>query len=230
MENKRFSQRHEKRKEKTNRIYNVLIAVVAVLIVFVGGSLMMNHKDKPADTKTASSEVKKDHKSDSNKSEDKSDKSKADDDQNKDDQSADDQSSDDSTVDDQATEDEQSADDESQDEDKGDVQVTENNDPSSDVDKTVVDPNWKPVGTEQQGEHVATYEKGSTDWNEMLKAVSSATGVSESDMIIWRIGNNGSPQKAVATIESKSQQKKYRVQIDWVDGEGWKPVQMEEMK
>ena len=43
--NNNRSSRHEN-KEKVNRLYNLLIAVVAVLIVFVGGTMILGNKDK----------------------------------------------------------------------------------------------------------------------------------------------------------------------------------------
>jgi hypothetical protein len=46
-------------------------------------------------------------------------------------------------------------------------------------------------------------------------------------MITWFIGNNGSPSKAVATVSNKAQSEIYRVNIEWVEGEGYKPTQLE---
>jgi hypothetical protein len=64
------------------------------------------------------------------------------------------------------------------------------------------------------------------DWQEMLQAISYATGVDQSNMTVWFLGNNG-PNKSVGTISTKDQSEKYRVYIDWVDGQGWKPVKVE---
>ncbi|EAR63631.1 hypothetical protein B14911_06818, partial [Bacillus sp. NRRL B-14911] len=87
-------------------------------------------------------------------------------------------------------------------------------------------PSWQPVGTSQTGEHTAVYE--GVDWNEMVQAITYATGIPESNMTIWFLGNNG-PNQSVGTVSTKDQQEKYRVYIEWVDGQGWKPVKMEEL-
>ncbi|UQD52835.1 DNA primase [Bacillus methanolicus] len=101
---------------------------------------------------------------------------------------------------------------------------------SPDVKETIVNPNWKPVGTSQAGEHpAAVYDESSVDWQEMLRAISYATGIEQSNMTVWFLGNNG-PNKSVGTVSSKSDKRKYRVYIEWVDGQGWKPVKVEELQ
>ncbi|WP_243290718.1 YrrS family protein [Bacillus sp. FJAT-47783] len=102
--------------------------------------------------------------------------------------------------------------------------------PGSDVEQVIENGNWEPIGTEQSGEHVATYDQNSIDWKEMVQAISYATGVAEEDMTIMWLGNNGSPQDAKGTIKKKSDGKQYRVAITWVDGEGWKPTKVEVLK
>nr|WP_276537506.1 DUF1510 family protein [Bacillus infantis] len=106
-----------------------------------------------------------------------------------------------------------------------DAEVTDGGS-APDVEKTIVNPSWQPVGTSQTGEHTAVYE--GVDWNEMVQAITYATGIPESNMTIWFLGNNG-PNQSVGTVSTKDQQEKYRVYIEWVDGQGWKPVKMEEL-
>jgi cytoskeletal protein RodZ len=97
------------------------------------------------------------------------------------------------------------------------------------VKKTIENPSWNPIGTTQTGEHYAVYDKESVDWAEMLQAMSYATGVDQSNMNVWFLGNNGF-NKSVGTITTKDQKQIYRVYIDWVDGQGWKPTKVEELK
>ncbi|GKV66757.1 MULTISPECIES: DUF1510 family protein [Sporosarcina] len=101
--------------------------------------------------------------------------------------------------------------------------------PSSDnnVKETVIDSDWKPVGTSQTGEHVSKYDGESDDWNEKKQAIAYATGLSEDQMIFWRIQNGGGPQKSEGIVSSKDKSEKYKVYLEWVDGEGWKPVKMD---
>jgi hypothetical protein len=112
--------------------------------------------------------------------------------------------------------------------DEGERVVTEGGS-SPDVKRTIVDPNWKPVGTSQSGEHVAVYDKNHVDWQEMLQAISYATGIDQGNMTVWFLGNNGGPNSAAGTVSEKGGNEKYRVAIEWVNNEGWKPVKVEEL-
>ncbi|WP_176142537.1 YrrS family protein [Halobacillus hunanensis] len=95
----------------------------------------------------------------------------------------------------------------------------------------VITKEWEPVATEQQtnGSHTVTYEKSTQDWQEILQAASKATSIETSNMIAWRVENGGGPQKVEATVSDKAQQQTYRVYIHWVEGEGYKPIKVEEL-
>ncbi|MGF2715943.1 YrrS family protein [Bacillus cereus] len=82
---------------------------------------------------------------------------------------------------------------------------------------------WKPVGTQQGGTPAMTFKKGTADWNEMNQAISTAIDVPVEQLVIHRIGNNGK-NKAYGNVQDKQSGKKYYVNIDWVENEGWKPV------
>lgn len=110
-------------------------------------------------------------------------------------------------------------------EDESTAVITEGStDPN--VMKTIVNPNWKAIGTTQSGEHTAVYS--GVDWDEMVKAISYATGLAEDNMTIQFLGNNG-PNKSKGTVYSKDKSKIYRVSIEWVDQKGWKPTLVEEL-
>ncbi len=80
----------------------------------------------------------------------------------------------------------------------------------------------KPIGTSQTGQHTSSYEEGSVDWNEKLKAIRLATGLDE-NMTVWRIANGGGPQKSVAEVSpNKKPNERYTVNLEWVDQKGWK--------
>lgn len=68
-----------------------------------------------------------------------------------------------------------------------------------------------------------TFKKGTADWNEMNQAISAAIDVPVNQLVIHRIGNNGK-NKAYGNVQDKQSGKKYYVNIDWVENEGWKPV------
>ena len=111
--------------------------------------------------------------------------------------------------------------------DKEDEVVTSGGE-NENVKSTIENPSWQPVGTTQEGEQTSVFNPDSVDWAEMIQAITYATGVEESNMTLWFLGNNGH-NRAVGTISSKDQQGKYRVYIDWVDGKGWKPTKVEEL-
>ncbi|WP_436373062.1 YrrS family protein [Cytobacillus sp. BC1816] len=208
----RFGKR-EKRK-KTNIILNSLIALVIVLIIVVSAKIFFggnNDQAVPADEQTASESKQNESNredQDNDIEQDKSkDKEKADKESDKEDKKAE----------------EKKAEDESE-EDKEQV-VTEGGS-GPDVEKTIENPAWKPVGTSQSGEHTAVYDQNHVDWQEMLSAISYATGIEQGNMTVWFLGNNG-PNSSVGTISTKDKSEKYRVYIDWVDGEGWKPSKVE---
>nr|WP_316047467.1 YrrS family protein [Planococcus glaciei] len=89
---------------------------------------------------------------------------------------------------------------------------------------------WEPVGTKQTGKHVSVYDKGSVDWNEKINAISYATGLSQDNMYVMMIKNGGGPQKSIGVVQSKDKSQKYRVHLEFKDGEGWKPVKMDVLK
>lgn len=110
------------------------------------------------------------------------------------------------------------------------VEETVVDDPNSNVIREIVNPTWQPIGTTQSEPHVTQYDKNSVDWKEMLDAISYATGISSSDLIVWFIGNGGSPNHAVATVSKKDKTEHYKVFIEWVTNEGWKPTKVQQLK
>jgi Domain of unknown function (DUF1510) len=79
----------------------------------------------------------------------------------------------------------------------------------------------QPIGTSQTGPHTSSYEKGSVDWNEKLKAIQMATGLDQ-NMTVWKIANGGGPQKSIAEVSpNKKPNERYTVNLEWVDKKGW---------
>lgn len=98
----------------------------------------------------------------------------------------------------------------------------------SNVAHTYVNESWEAVGTVQTGAHEMNFTKGSVDWIEMEKALAYGAGLDNDNMTVWFLGNGGS-DKAIGTISPKDKSKTYRVYIEWIDGEGWKPTKVEEL-
>ncbi|HHY0836764.1 YrrS family protein [Bacillus cereus] len=87
-------------------------------------------------------------------------------------------------------------------------------------------PSWKPIGTEQGAKPEMKFKEGTVDWSEMKKAISYAVDVPENQLIFDFIGNNGN-NKAYGNVRDKQNNKKYKVNIDWVENQGWKPVSVQ---
>ncbi|ELS62168.1 hypothetical protein BSI_12470 [Bacillus inaquosorum KCTC 13429] len=212
---------------------NILIAIVSILIVVVAANLFINSpssKDVSKDSETAQKQEspasgKTEKKSDEDIKDSKKDTSDSEKDSEKSSDSDSDSKKDDSSKSDESDSDSDS----SSDDPLKDAKVTEGGS-SSNVEKTYENPDWKAVGTEQTGEHAATYDSSSQDWAEMLKAISYATGVSTDHMTVLWLGNNGSPQDAKGKILDKTTGDKYQVTITWVDEKGWKPTKVEKLK
>ncbi|MEJ9190950.1 YrrS family protein [Bacillus cereus] len=90
-------------------------------------------------------------------------------------------------------------------------------------------PSWKPIGTEQGVKPEMKFKEGTVDWSEMKKAISYAVDVPESQLIFDFIGNNGN-NKAYGNVRDKQNNKKYKVNIDWVENQGWKPASVQVVK
>lgn len=97
------------------------------------------------------------------------------------------------------------------------------------VEEIIENPNWEVTPTKQTGPHVSTFEEGHIDYEEKLQAISSAVQLAEDNIIYWSVRNNGS-DSAISIISSKDQNEKYRVTIQWIENEGWKPVKVEKLK
>ncbi|WP_371176013.1 YrrS family protein [Bacillus atrophaeus] len=225
----RFENRDKRR--KANLVLNILIAVVSILIVVVAINLFINSpstNDVAKDTET--SQTKKSPasgKTEKKSDEDIKDSKKDTSDSDKDFDSKQDDSS--KSDDSDSKKDSDTDSDETTDDPFKDATVTEGGS-SGNVEKTIVNKDWKAVGTEQSGEHTATYDSSSQDWSEMLKAISYATGVSKDQMTVLWLGNNGSPQDAKGKILDKTSGAKYQVTITWEDKKGWKPTKVEKLK
>lgn len=219
-QNSRLKQREKRR--KTNIILNSLIVIVLLLIVIVSVQIFFTDDQK---TSTSEEQVEnvtaqKESSKQSNNADRPTDKKDQQDDRNA------------AVTDDKDKEKEDKEKDKEKDKDNKSSEDLEDsavitdggNDP--DVGKTIVNPEWKPVGTVQTGDHHNTYS--GVDWDEMVQAISYATGIDEGNMTIHFLGNNGE-NKSVGTVQAKDTKQKYRVYIEWVDEKGWKPTLVEEL-
>ncbi|MFD2446151.1 DUF1510 family protein [Bacillus sp. CGMCC 1.16607] len=228
----RSNQRAKRR--KTNLILNSLIAIVVLLIIIVSISIFWGGGEKASSSQDDSTQTENKDKgqkdsSTNNEEDDSENESNVED---SDDESTSTGESETETVsgtDSESSDDTSNTEDESLDDSEYEDIVTEGgNDPN--VKTTITNPNWKPVGTTQSGEHNTVYDSESTDWQEMIQAMTYATGLDPSNTTVWFLGrNNPSGSQSIATISTKDQSQIYRVIIEWVDGQGWKPLKVEEL-
>lgn len=222
-------------KSKSNKVLNIMIAVVVLLIVVVGATILTGNG---SDKENASTEVENNDKNTSENSTDRDNDSKQKDDENSVSMKEESDSSESEKDKEKEKQDEKEKEQEKEKEDApvkkesvalddSEAQIEESNEEN--VKRTIVHPNWEPIGTEQSGEHVSSYETGSVDWQEKEQALSYATGIPQDNMTVWFIEGNGGPQKSIGTVTEKGGSTAYRVYLQWIDGQGWQPTKVEEL-
>lgn len=95
------------------------------------------------------------------------------------------------------------------------------------VDEVWTNEAWEPYPTAQTGEHTSTFTEGHIDYEEKLNAIYSVIPLEQQESILWSIKNNGNAKSAIAVISSNDKVQKFRVAIEWIDGQGWMPQQVE---
>lgn len=216
------------KRKKTNIVLNSLIIVVLLLIIFVAYNIFATGNDKAAPKKETTKTEQKETANKENTDQKEAEEATT---------AAGDENTTDTTVgEEEPSEDVTAPEDETSSEeattpdaaDKSQEVVTEGG--SSNAVKTIENPAWQPVGTSQTGEHTPVYDQSSVDWQEMLNAISYATGLDKSNMTVYWLGRDKSTTNgSFSTVTSKDKQQKYNVYIQWVDGQGWKPTKVEEL-
>jgi hypothetical protein len=223
----RSNQRAKRR--KTNLILNSLIVIVLLLIIIVSFSIFFSNGDEASDNvpnQKIETNVKDEESVNANDGEDEDNNSDVEEEAVETSSPVDSETDSEETV-----TDETDSEDETVTEPESEDVVTEGNSSDPNVKSTITNPDWLPVGTVQSGEHVPVYDESSTDWQEMLKAVSYGTGIDQNHMTVWFLGRNkqGAENQSVATVSTKDNSQTYRVFIEWVDNQGWKPIKIEEL-
>ncbi|MES5956870.1 YrrS family protein [Bacillus fungorum] len=203
----RFQQKQQKRRQ--NGVLNIAIAIVLILVAIVSYQLFVPERKEQAsssDKKVAQQTTK----------ENKAEKAKGKEETKKNEQDKADAKKEEEKK--KAEEEQKKAEEEAKANEKVPAEKTQPK-----ATDAYTKSSWKPVGTEQGATPAMTFKKGTADWNEMNQAISAAIDVPVEQLVIHRIGNNGK-NKAYGNVQDKQSGKKYYVNIDWVDNEGWKPV------
>lgn len=217
----RLDQRNHKRKK--NNILNILIGIVILLIIIVTVNIVTGDDEKEsANQSDVTTELEEDNvESESIEEEEDKESEEVEGDST---ESTDSSSSNDDTT----SEKEENEDTDVEENEAGTVSTEPSND--TNVESVIVDSGWEPIGTEQSGEHVSSYDSSSVDWDEKVKALAYAANLDTSSMYVKFLGNGGSPQKSIGTVTSKDGSEIYRISLEWIDGEGWKPTKKEKLK
>jgi cell division protein FtsN len=196
--NQRYATRSEKRKQ--NRFLNIAIILVVLLITVVAYNLFTGDDQDPASTssvqQTGKDNVTKEDNSSIEMESDKDSKSKDNDKEN-------------------ASDSDKQSDSEKEDQSGDEMKTPEGGGPEGP---------WEPIGTTQSEPHEKSYDDQSQDWKEMLAALSYATNIPQDQMTLFWLGNGGGPDLSKGTVQSKVEQQKYDVQLQWIPEKGWKPV------
>lgn len=221
----RLDQRNHKRKK--NNILNILIGIVILLIIVVTVNIITGDDEKESAEQPTSSleEENKDNES-IEQEQDVESTEESDTSTDSTESSSDEETNTNTNTEPEIEEETEST------ETEGNEADTVTSEPSNgtNIDSVISDSEWQPIGTEQTGEHVSSYDSTSVDWNEKVKALAYAANLDSSNMYVKFIGNGGSPQKSVGTVTSKDGSEIYRISLEWVDGEGWKPTKKEKLK
>lgn len=209
------------KRKKTNVVLNSLIVIVLLLIVFVAYMIFSSGNNNASANKTGTKQtIQSESAKSGNSSKDNSSSSNSTSENNTTDSNDPNQN----TADSNGQSKDSSANGTA---DQTKAVVTQGG-ASADVSKTIENPDWKPVGTSQTGQHTTAYDTSSVDWQEMLSAISYAAGIDQSNMTVWFLGrDNSNANGSIGTIEDKNTKQKYRVYIQWVDGQGWEPTKVE---
>lgn len=218
-ESKRRSNRTEGRK-KLDRLLNVLIAIVAVLILINLYFVFSNNEEK----------VQDDHELQSSENVAPNNENDTENSSTSNEEDVDNPNTDSNVKDESNTDISSSSEGSNESEnisnfDSKTIIVQGSNDPV--VEQVIIDPNWQVTLTKQTGKHVSTYEEGHIDFEEKKETIQNAVNLTSDNIIFWRIQNNGSSENAIAVVSSMDKLEKYRVSIEWIENQGWKPVKVE---
>lgn len=216
-QNRRYRpEQHQPKNKKGDRVLNYLIAIVAILIVVVAAFIFSGGENKNIATEKPEQTVKEQPKVQVDKDSATSTTEK--------------NQNNDSTTESKNTQSTEEQVVQSIDELKKSETAKVTTVEDGIVLESIEDENWQAYPTKQQNigaQHVSSYEVGSIDWQEKITTIATITGLSEDDMTVWFVKNNGGPTKAIGTVSSKNQKEKYRVSIQWIENEGWQAEKVE---
>ncbi|GAF12336.1 hypothetical protein JCM19046_4912 [Bacillus sp. JCM 19046] len=213
-----MSQRYQKRKSNrtSNRILNIAITVVAALILFLGGSLLINFFGGSEDANVPEPETGIGETGGEGETIDEDEEAAPDSDEGTEDESG-------NTEDDEATEEDEDV--EGTEEEEGTNEDEETEEEQSDG-ATLAEGDI--LQTEQANPTPNDFSSSGENWNEMVQALYQATGLNSSTSELMWLGNGGSTTSSVGTLLEYSTGLYYQVRLEWEDNQGWRIGQVTE--
>ncbi len=200
-------------KSNPEKIYYSIIAILLVVLVGIMVFIFMNRDtgvDLNADNESPGSDIVTDLDEEEEEETESDEDVDADVDEETDSADTEEEPADDEEAgEDQPDEETDTEDDqeETEEESESDVEVTEN----APLDES----------------YTVNYNEGSGDRVAIANAVSSVTGLNQSDMITWRVGNDG-PGRVFAVTSDSGRSNVYRVLLQYGDGQ-WHVTSVEEL-
>ncbi|WP_181315315.1 YrrS family protein [Salsuginibacillus halophilus] len=214
--------RYDMRKQrKMNRLMNAAIAVVAALILFFAAQLFIFNGEDQVTEEDDSEETEELEESEDDETEEEASEEADEEDSSGPEEAPDEtnRDEDEDRIDEETDEDQSEIRDEDEDEVEQEEEETERPE----------DGEYEPIGTAQTGSFQHDFNRDSVNWAEMEEALSYATGLSQEEMVIWHLGNGGAPDRAEGYVSlAENEDRPYRVLMEFVEGEGWKPIEVEE--
>lgn len=86
---------------------------------------------------------------------------------------------------------------------------------------------WSVLETEQEEPHVINLNEDSIDRQEIELAIASALELNREQLTYWWLESGGIPDRIVGTVEDRQSSEIFRVYLNWIENEGWKPNRVE---
>lgn len=212
-----MSQRYQKRKNNrlSNRILNIAITVVAALILFLGGSLLVNFFSSSEDATAPEPETNIGETGGDGEAINEDEETASDSEDGTEDESG-------NTEDDEATEEDDDL--EGTEEEEG---TNEDEDDEEQSDSATL-AEGDVLETEQTNPTPNDFSSSGENWNEMVQAIYQATGLNSSTSELMWLGNGGSTTSSIGTLLEYSTGLYYQVHLEWEENQGWRIGQVTE--
>ncbi|PFF08716.1 FMN-dependent NADH-azoreductase [Bacillus cereus] len=206
----RFQQKQQKRRQ--NGVLNIAIAIVLILVAIVAYQLFVPDTKEQASSsdKKVAQQTTKENKSEKAKGKEETKKNEQ--------EKAEAKKEEEEKL--KAEEEQKKAEEEAKANEKVPAEKT-----VSKAKDAYTKSSWKAVGTEQGSSPAMTFKQGSSDWNEMQSAIAAGVEIPKEQLVFHFVGRDKTGKsKAYGDVQDKQSGKRYYVNIDWVENEGWKPV------